>query len=664
VANIIIDLAAQFTGANAFKKADTATDKLNKNVKNLGKTLGLAFSVGAVLAYGKAAVKAAAEDQAAQASLAQTLKNLGLETGNTAIAVNDFISRLENQTGILDDELRPAMDRLLRATGSVTESQKLLNLAIDISAGTGKDLTQVTQGLQKAYLGNVQGLGRLGVGLTKAELKTGNFADITEKLTKLFAGQGKRQADSYLATIKRLGVAANNAKEIIGQGLIDSVMILAGTTDVDTLQKKIVAFATSAADGFRKLAGFVKENLTLLKVTGAVLATMFVATNVVTGIAALVTAIGTLRKAYTALRATATATAIAGMFALNPLGAAAAALAMVGIIAGTLKAVDLLTDGYNAAAGAGSNIFPYLPGLPLALSQAKEAAKIAKADAEARKKAQEAAAKAAREAAALQRKSAADALKAAKLKLAVDKATLALGKGRDVFDLEKIQNAAAQKNAAEQLGKITSKDQLLQITNDLARLEVKKSILDLEEAIAKQDVAAITNATNKLNADLKVLGGLTNQKIKLTEIDDILKAILPKDLINIKNLDEAIAKLIAIGKTVVSPIVSPTGTATGTPTGTATAKTLTPAEIEALLILGRTVPIVPDSSGTIGYSGNAGNYPSSGFPGSAMGYGGSANTYNITVQAGIGDPNAIAEAIDQVLTDAVQRGTLRSLATA
>jgi hypothetical protein len=304
---------------------------------------------------------------------------------------------------------------------------------------------------------------------------------------------------------------------------------------------------------------------------------------------------------------------------------------------------------------------PLTPLDPKAMEEAmRKALERIKAEEAARKKAEEAAAKRAKELAALQKKSAADALKAAKLKLAVDKATLALGKGSDVFDLEKIQLAAAEKNQAQQLGKITSKDQLLQITNDLARLEVKKSILDLEEAIAKKDVAAITNATNKLNADLKVLGALTGQKVKLTEIDDILKAILPKDLINIKNLDEAIAKLIAIGKTVVSPIVSPTGT----PTGTATAKTLTPAEIEALLILGRTVPIVPDSSGTIGYSGNAGNYPSSGFPGSAMGYGGSANTYNITVQAGIGDPNAIAEAIDQVLTDAAQRGTLRSLAVA
>jgi hypothetical protein len=236
---LVISLAAEFTGNKAFKKADTATDKLTKNVKKLAGVLGVTFGVGAILAYGKAAVKAAAEDQAAQASLAQTIKNLGLETGTTALSVNDFISTLERQTGILDDELRPAMDRLLRATGSVTESQKLLNLAIDISAGTGKDLTTVTQGLQKAFLGNVQGLGRLGVGLTKAELKTGNFKDITEKLTKLFAGQGKRQAESYLGTMQRLGVAFNNAKEIFGQGLIDSAAILAGTTDIDELQIKI-----------------------------------------------------------------------------------------------------------------------------------------------------------------------------------------------------------------------------------------------------------------------------------------------------------------------------------------------------------------------------------------------------------------------------------------
>ena len=211
---LIISLAAEFVGKTAFKQAETATDKLNKSAKSLGRTLGLTFSGAAVLAYAKKSIKAAAEDQAAQASLTQTLKNLGFENKAVADSVNGFISNLE---------LRPAMDRLLRATGSVTQSQELMSLALDISAGTGKDLTTVTQGLQKAFLGNVQGLGRLGVGLTKAELKTGNFAEITQKLTDLFAGQAERQADSFKGSIDKLAVAANNASEIIGTGLITAL---------------------------------------------------------------------------------------------------------------------------------------------------------------------------------------------------------------------------------------------------------------------------------------------------------------------------------------------------------------------------------------------------------------------------------------------------------
>jgi hypothetical protein len=234
-------------------------------------------------------------------------------------------------------------------------------------------------------------------------------------------------------------------------------------------------------------------------------------------------------------------------------------------------------------------------------------------------------------------------LKAKQLKLAIDKANLALGKGSNVFDMEKIQLAAAEKSAAEQLGKVTSQAQLLQITNDLARLEVKQSILALEEAIASKDVAAINNATNKLNADLKILGVLTNQDLKLRDIKSILDSILPKDLINLANLDAAIAKLKMIG--------GGTATSTSAVAGTTTSAG-TPSLLDALAA-GSFVPIV----GGGGYSSTAGNYASSGFPGSAMGGGG--NT--IIVNTGIGDPNAIAEAIDQVLTDAAQRGTLRAV---
>jgi len=125
----------------------------------------------------------------------------------------------------------------------------------------------------------------------------------------------------------------------------------------------------------------------------------------------------------------------------------------------------------------------------------------------------------------------------------IDKANLAIGKGETVFDLDKIQIAAALTSQAEQLGKATSSAQLLQIANDTARLNVKKSILALEDAIAAKDEAAIIAATNKLNADLKSLSALTGQSVKLTDIKSILDTLKPVDLINQSNLDAALAKI-------------------------------------------------------------------------------------------------------------------------
>jgi hypothetical protein len=675
--SVVINIAAQWTGSKEFKKADTATDRLNKNVKNLGKTLGVAFSVGAVLAFGKASVKASLDAQAQQDRLASLLKVTVGATNSQIEALNREAEALARVGVVSKDNVTQTQSQLATFNLQINTIKKLTPAILDyVTAEKGanasaSDFKSMTNGLAQALNGNFAALTAVGFVLdenTKKQISSGTEAERAAAIVKVLNGTykdfNKNLAKTPAGQMQILANAADNAKEIIGGGLLESLKILTGSIDIQNLAVNIEAFATRAAEGFKKLAGFIKENLTLLKVTGAVLATMFVATNVVMGIAALITAIGTLRKAFTALRATAIATAIAGMFAVNPLGAAAAALAMVAVIGGTLKAVDLLTSGYNAAADAGSKIFPVLPFSPL-LTQAKETAKIAKADAEARKKAQEAAAKAAREAAALQKKTSADALKAAKLKLAVDKATLALGKGSDVFDLEKIQLAAAEKNQAQQLGKITSEAQLMQITNDLARLQVKKSILALEEAIATQDVAAITNATNKLNADLKVLGALTNQKVKLSEIDDILKGILPKDLINIKNLQEAIdlLKIIGGGPSMATHAIPILGDPNKSPAGIPSTGG----------VYGKTTPYAPSPEdlariyGVIPSNIPAGAMPTpsgSFLAGISGGAASSTNTYNITVQAGIGDPNAIAEAIDQVLTDAVQRGTLRSLATA
>ena len=245
---IMIDVAAEFTGKKAFNQAETSTQKLEKSAKKLAKSLGVALGARQIARFGIASVKAFAADDNAARSLGVTLKNLGLETGNTSIYINDLISRMEKQSGVLDDQLRPAMDRLLRATSSVSKAQNLLGLALDISAGTGKDLTAVSQALQKAYLGNNASLSKLGVGLSKAELTSSSFEAIQKKLAKLFAGQASTAANSYAGQLAKLAVASNNVKEIIGKGMVDSLLVLSKDNSVDDLTTSMENLATATAD--------------------------------------------------------------------------------------------------------------------------------------------------------------------------------------------------------------------------------------------------------------------------------------------------------------------------------------------------------------------------------------------------------------------------------
>jgi hypothetical protein len=259
MANVIIDVAAEFTGKKAFNDAGKATTGLEKNVKKLAKTFGVAFGATAVANFAKSSVKAFVEDESAARSLSVTVKNLGLDFNNNSVLIGRFIDSVEKQTGVLDDELRPAMDRILRATGDVAKSQELLNLALDISAGTGKTVTQVSQSLQKAYLGQTAALGRLGVGLSKAELATGNFEDIQQKLTKLFAGQALSAANSYAGQLAKLQVAANNAKETIGKGLVDALKLLAGDTSIDKLNEGLEKSALYVADLIRGIGVFIQK---------------------------------------------------------------------------------------------------------------------------------------------------------------------------------------------------------------------------------------------------------------------------------------------------------------------------------------------------------------------------------------------------------------------
>ena len=253
MSNVAINIAAEFIGKKAFKAAETSTDKLSRSVRKLAAAAGLAFGIGGI---GRS-VKAFAEDDKAAQALGQTLNNLGLAFGSSSATVNGYISRLEQQTGVLDDELRPAMDRFLRATMSVTKSQELLNLALDISAGTGKSLTQVSQSLQKGYLGQTQALGRLGVGLSKAELTSSSFEEIQQKLSVLFAGQASVAAGTYAGEIAKLQVAVNNAKETIGKGFVDALKSASGSNTIDPVISGIGKIANAFANLTRETGKFV-----------------------------------------------------------------------------------------------------------------------------------------------------------------------------------------------------------------------------------------------------------------------------------------------------------------------------------------------------------------------------------------------------------------------
>jgi hypothetical protein len=259
MAQVKIDIASEFTGKKAFKEAETSTDKLTKGVKRLGGALALTFSARGI----GQAVKAFAEDDKAAKALGQTLNNLGLAFGSNSATVNGYISRLEKQTGVLDDELRPAMDRFLRSTLSVSKSQELLNLALDISAGTGKSLTQVSQSLQKAYLGQTQALGRLGVGLSKAELTSASFEEIQQRLAVLFAGQASTAASTYAGEMAKLQVAVNNAKETIGQGFVDALKTASGSSTVDPIISAIDKIARAFNYVTAETAKFIAITKTL-----------------------------------------------------------------------------------------------------------------------------------------------------------------------------------------------------------------------------------------------------------------------------------------------------------------------------------------------------------------------------------------------------------------
>ena len=199
------------------KGAKAASKSLNTLTKS-AKALGLAFGVFQTINFSKKAVRAFADDERAAGALSKTLQNLG--QSYAVLQTAGFIQNLQNTTGVLDDQLRPAFTQLVNSTLDAKEAQKLLSVALDVSAGTGKDLQSVTVALSKAVLKENTALSRLGIGLSRAELATMDMAKITDFLSKKFDGQAALAADSYAGKLAILSAKASDAAETIGGSLV------------------------------------------------------------------------------------------------------------------------------------------------------------------------------------------------------------------------------------------------------------------------------------------------------------------------------------------------------------------------------------------------------------------------------------------------------------
>lgn len=275
MADLRVDIAAEFTGKKAFDKADKATGSLNKSVLRLAKTFGPAVLGAAIVKFGKDAAQAFIEDQKQATRLAVAVKNLGLELSNPAIA--SYVDNLSKASGVADTQLRPAFQALLTTTGSVTESQKLLQLAIDTSVGSGVELTQVAQDLASAYVGKTKALGKYNLGLTQAELKTAKFTDLQQKLNDQYKGANAAFLNTYAGKMQALGVAAGEASELIGGALIDSLMSLSGSatlqdliTQIDDLANKTVGWIDQLTEGIL-IVKAIAENANGMGILGLII---------------------------------------------------------------------------------------------------------------------------------------------------------------------------------------------------------------------------------------------------------------------------------------------------------------------------------------------------------------------------------------------------------
>ena len=245
----------------SLNSANADVEGSSNKLGDFSKKAGLAFAAAGAAAGAYAiklavdGVKAAIEDEAAQIRLATALKNATGATNEMIASVEKQILKTSLATGIADEKLRPALSRLALSTGDVTKAQELLSLALDISQATGKGLDSVANSLGKAFDGNTASLGKLGIGLSSAELKAMSFTEVQGKLSDLFGGAAAANSKTFAGRLEILKVTFDEAKESIGARLLPIIQQL-----VEFIVNKVVPALGKFADFFKPITDAIKDN--------------------------------------------------------------------------------------------------------------------------------------------------------------------------------------------------------------------------------------------------------------------------------------------------------------------------------------------------------------------------------------------------------------------
>jgi hypothetical protein len=354
-------------------KGSKDIDDIGERAKEFGKKAAVAFAAAgaAIGAFAVSAVKAAAEDETAQRRLAETITATTGATAKQIEGVEKYIKQTSIAIGVADDGLRPAFTRLVRSTQDVEEAQKLLNLALDLSAATGKPLETISNALGRAYDGNTTALGKLGLGLDADIIKSKDFDAIFQQLTGTFGNFAEKESETTAKQLERVKIALDEAKESIGAALLPIVQeltawildnfipaleaFISGLTGQDSLDEALTDSQKTAVEWGKKVRGFINTVIDLkdeLMIVAGVIATVFVVSKLVAGVQATIALITGLVTAYNLLRNSAVAAAIASRFALNPLAGLATGAAVVGAIIAAVKLFDNVTA---ASGGTGGN---------------------------------------------------------------------------------------------------------------------------------------------------------------------------------------------------------------------------------------------------------------------------------------------------------------------